>query len=129
MRSGTDVKGWIGQHFSLQSGSISAEWVRQHRTCRQMLLMQHNVKAQADYLRLLCRLAAFQLDGSGSTLEQAVMGPAASMIQCRSCHHLAMRAWQLAQQWVHMGRGRALPLPLARHLAAFAADEVTSESS
>ncbi|KAK9825757.1 hypothetical protein WJX74_004821 [Apatococcus lobatus] len=68
------------------------------------------------------RLAALQMDGSGSSLEQAVMGPAAGMIQCRTCHHLAIRAFQLAQQFVHMGRAESLPLPLARQLRAFAGD-------
>ncbi|KAK9834104.1 hypothetical protein WJX84_001823 [Apatococcus fuscideae] len=70
------------------------------------------------------RWAGLQIDGESSVLDEAVMGPAAGLVQCRVCHALAVHAWDLAMAWVHMGRLDSLPLPLMRHLKLFADSEV-----
>ena len=71
-----------------------------------------------------CRLATLQWDGASSALDQAVLGPAAGMVQCRTCNALLVRAWALACAWVHMGRLHSLPLSLMRHLHEFVDTEV-----
>ena len=73
---------------------------------------------------MACRWAGLQIDGESSVLDEAVMGPAAGLVQCRVCHALAVHAWDLAMAWVHMGRLDSLPLPLMRHLKLFADSEV-----
>ena len=72
-----------------------------------------------------CRLSALQWDGASSALDQAVVGPAAGMVQCKTCSALVIRAWALARSWAHMGRLHGLPLPLMRHLHAFADSEAS----